>query len=56
MLDPLLRCAGNMASSAAAAAVLAAPDIVSVISRIRQHEPYRQEASWVLANLEAAGR
>ena len=56
MLDPLLRSAGNMASSAAAAALLGAPHIVSSISRTRQREPYRQEASWVLANLEAASR
>lgn len=56
MLDPLLRSAGNMASSAAAAALLGAPHTISVVSRIRQREPYSQEASWVLANLEAASR
>ena len=56
MLEPLLRSSGNMASSAAAAAVLGAPAAISVISQIGQRERYRQEASWVLANLEAAKR
>lgn len=56
MLEPLLRSAGNMASSAAAVAVLGAPCAISVISQIGQHERYTQEASWVLANLEAAKR
>ena len=53
-LDPLLRSAGNMASSTAAATVLGAPQITSAISQIQQHEIYRQEASWVLTNLAAA--
>ncbi len=56
ILDPLLRNAGNMASSSAAAAVLGAPHVTSIISRIQQQEPFREEASWVLANLEAACR
>ena len=56
ILDPLLRSAGNMASSAAAAAALGAPHVTSAISQIQQLETYREEASWVLANLEAARR
>ena len=56
MLDPLLRSAGNMASSAAAAALLGAPHTISVIASIQQREPYSQEAFWVLGNLEAASR
>lgn len=54
MLDPLLRSTGNMASSTAAASILSALDITSVIQDLQQCAMLTAQASWVLSNLAAA--
>lgn len=54
MLDPLLRSTGNMASSTAAASILSASEITSVIQDLQQCAMLTAEACWVLSNLAAA--
>jgi hypothetical protein len=54
MLEPLLRSTGNMAASSAAAKILGASAVTSVIQDLQQCPMLKAEASWALSNLDAA--